>query len=145
MTTPLGKTFHAFWFDSEGNPCEAGLAVTGEVTEYDEDGVLMRRTYVDRRFDPEATVGSESDPENEAVYPENADLLKMGTWDIWVPGWTKLVDTLQELLVALDAESAGVREQRDAVSSLMALPAWVPAPQQLKDEVLAWLVATIQE
>ncbi len=147
MTTPLGgKSYHAFWQDSDGNDCEAADAVTGEITEYDEDGVLLGRTYVDTRHDPEAIASREGDPEDQSTYPENADLLKMGTWDIrrWWSDWEP-IDTLPDLLRALDASNADIRAQRDAVGSLMALPAWHPAPETLKAEVRAWLARTVQE
>jgi hypothetical protein len=146
MITPLGgASFKAFWIDSEGRPCEPEAAVAGHIEESDEDGVILGRTYLDRTWDPEATTGRESDPADEAIWSDNTDLLKAGTWDIWVMDNSKKVETLAELLEIQGYANRSLREQRIEVSSLMALPMWVAAPDQLKAEALAWLGATIQE
>lgn len=146
MTTPLGGTrSEAIWFNQVGQPCGPEEATSGEIREFDSDGLELGRTYVDRTWSDEVGPGQESDPSNEALFPESNDLLKMGTWDIWVLAGGKKVETLAELLEVQGFTDRPLAEQRQEVAHLMALPMWVPAPEQLKTEALAWLATTIQE
>ncbi len=145
MRTPLGGTRHeAIWFDQAGQPCAPEEAASGEIREFDEDGLELGRTYVDWTFNPDGT-SQESDPSNEALFAENNDVLKMGTWDIWTKEGGKKVETLAELLEVQGFTDQPLAAQRQEVASLMALPMWVPAPAELKAEAEAWLGATVQE
>jgi hypothetical protein len=133
----------AIWFDGDGRPCGPGDAVTGEIE--DDDGL---RTYVDLRpempeeHDDRAPFAAMSGGgEGESVHPENADAIKGGTWD--VRGLDQEpVETLFGLLAALGWAALPLAEARSNVCGLLELPSWDPAPQALKEEVYAWLVAT---
>lgn len=145
MTTPLGGARHeAFWVNAAGEPYAPEDAVAGEIREFDKDGLELGRTYFDRTFDTE-TVDHEGDPDYEAGWVYNNDWIKAGTWDLWVSDWSKTIDTLAELLDGQGWSQLPLREQRKQVAAMMALPVWIPAPEQLKTEVLAWLGATVQE
>lgn len=128
----------AIWFDENGDPCESNRAVTGEITEFDDDGVSLRRTYVDRRDDVAQLDG-------EVDYDvDSADVLKYGTWDLYavVDGEWTLATTLGDLFLALGLQDADLATRRHQIGDFIGLPAWSPAPQQLKDETYAWLEAT---
>ena len=130
-----------YWFDADGQPVASPAdAVTGEIVELD-GGYEIRRTYVDLRPDTKVL---NVPAEQSVLDPESQDLLKAGTWDVYFydNGAILPVETLQQLLRAREVDGLSLREQRDSVGRLLETPAWVPAPQQLKDEVYAWLVAT---
>lgn len=133
----------AFWQDEQGQPCSPADAVTGEIIEYDDDGVELQRTYVDHRNSE-----SISTDDQEDLLPENQDLLKQGTWDIWwvdEAGVYHLLESLDRLFVFLGvAGVADVQARREAVGRFMTLPAWKAAPPALESEVGDWLVATRQ-
>src|SRR5690606_35827495 len=126
------------WYDIDGRPCAPADAVQGEIWEWDEDDVVISGTHMDLRSKPLGEAGS-------GLEPDNTDLGK-GTWDVWaVDGagrWLHPAATLEELLAALGWDRAPLEEQRRNVANLTALPAWVPAPDELKEEVRAWLVST---
>lgn len=128
----------AIWFDENGQPCAPQDAVTGEITEFDDEGVELKRTYIDRRSGA-AQVDGEVDYD-----VEDADTLKFGTWDLYavVDGVWDRVETLPQLFIALRLDELPLADRRQRIGDFIGLPAWSPAPQALKDETYAWLVST---
>jgi len=57
---------------------------------------------------------------------ENADWIKTRTWDIWTPGYTKLVDTIEELALSIAPMT---------VEHFLTLPAAKAMPAKLRDEL----------
>jgi hypothetical protein len=143
MTTPIGGTDTvSYWFDGEGNPCEPEVAVSGEIVELDGNGMVLRRTYMDR--DPEL-VGEVvvHSREDEALNPFNQDFTK-STWDVRNHDQS-LVTTLEQLLPALGVGRAPLREQRETVGNFLSWPSATGAPAELIAECHAWLLRTRQE
>lgn len=116
-------------------------AVGVEIQEYDDQGVPTFRTYGDVVDPPRMDLSS--DPADDAVVdPDVTDAIKAGTWDLWVPGWAKPVDTVPELIVALGVDGLAVPDQRPHVAAFMELPAWQAAPPALASAVREWLEQT---
>lgn len=144
MTTPLGGArSEALWMDDDGKPVAPEDATRAEIVEYDEDGVVLGRTYMDSTRAPQ-DVPVVSEIHNHEITVENQEWIKSGDWDIWVVRngvWEKKVETLAELLEAMEWNTDPTDEVRFKLSNLMELPTWLPAPQPLKDEVGAWMEA----
>jgi hypothetical protein len=143
-TTPAGGVrAAAWWFDEQGERVnDPALAARGEIHEYDAADRVINRTYV------EPSDGLPGEPMSatydEAVHPDNADLLKAGTWDVRNPDQTP-VTTLEQLLASQGWSDLPLRTQRHNVAAFTAWPVWVPAPAELREEVDEWLVSTRQE
>ena len=67
----------------------------------------------------------------------NEDWLKSGTWDLW--RLNTLITTVPDLLWALGKSDAPLMEQQAAIEKFTKNPSWIPAPQELKDAVAAFL------
>ena len=136
--TPAGgDATVTYWFDATGFECLAEDAVTGEIVEYLR-GEPIRWTYVEPGALREGSPDSPLDPDNQ-------DLIKTGTWDIWwtdpATGLIELADTKDKLLAALgyDPEDPSTRRE---VAGMTVLPSWVAAPPELKADVYRWLEET---
>lgn len=147
--TAIGAAYaEALWMDDTGAEVSKDAATRAEITEFDEDGTELLRTYVGSEkahtapWDQQVLFGAEE------LNIESQDAIKEGTWDLWVVRdgvWLRHVRTRAELLEALELATKPQAEQREALGQFATLPAWVPAPPELKLEVYAWLESTRSE
>lgn len=149
--TPLGgaRTV-SYWFAADGSDAAPADAVRGEIVEFGPEGDELGRTYVERRPDQEGDAVALNGPGNGGLLlggnmPEDGNDGPKRTWDIMAPGWRHPARTRRELLEALGWERLPLRDQFRELSNLLGLPAWTPAPAELKAEVYAWLEANRQE
>lgn len=128
----------AAWFDAKGAPCEPQVAVTGEIVE-SEDGVVLRRTYVDYTDEGDRAVGE--------VFSYDLELESLDSgyeWDVRHPETQEPVRDLATLKLALGG-GLDAHEWRSKVANMLQLPSWRAAPTELKVEVYDWLVETRPE
>lgn len=73
----------------------------------------------------------------------NEDWLRTMRWDLWAGD--KLVTTLNEFLNVLGVSGRSDDEKRRAVEAATKMPFYVPAPDELKTEVDAFLSAKVKK
>lgn len=72
------------------------------------------------------------------IDPVNSDALRAGAWGFFVGDTSRPCATLDELRMEIAADLTTTQWQT-TLQTLMRLPAWIPAPQSLKDEAAAYL------
>ena len=68
---------------------------------------------------------------------DNEDWPKYSTWDLY--RGSTLITTVEDLLWALQLSNAPLADQKAELIKFLELPAWMPAPEQLKREVNSFL------
>ncbi len=133
--TPSGGAYAiATWYQHGLEVDDPTDADAVEIVEYDADDASLLRTY-----SRELSEGTDT-PEIGGVVEfdsDSADLLKFGTWDLYIDGI--LITTLKQYLLGLGVDQASVKVQRNAVAETLELPSCQAAPAELKAEVYAWL------
>jgi hypothetical protein len=134
----------ASFFRADGTPTDdPAEAATGEVTEY-AAGVQVARHYLEKPADP--AVPAYTDPGYVAQEGDFEDALTHHTWDVWysdpATGEYRLVQTRDQLLTATGMVMWPEADQRHYLAQMTASPVWAAAPQPLKDEVRAYLIAS---
>ena len=114
-------------------------AAYGEITEIDDDGVELARTYFGTppgeasAFFQAGPVEPETDAEDWAVGKT--------TWDLHVndQGQFRLAVTLDDVTAALGLKGLDEWRIRNELAQMVTYPSWSAAPQQLRAEVYAFL------
>lgn len=152
--TPLGGVRSvAYLFAPDGSEVEdPDRAVRGEIVEYGPDDDELGRTYFELAPDYETAIALSP--------PTSAGLLEVGnepdlgndgpkhTWDLWYVDdgvWEHPVRTMAELLSSQGWTALDAAGRFAALSNFISLPAWAPAPEELKREVYSWLEDNRQE
>jgi hypothetical protein len=138
------KVIYEGWFDVDGkpvdNPVDAAYLerkTSDGIRLYAEDATLIPPG----RY---KTVPGSGMSYNVAGYDglndNSNDWIKTRTWDVHTRDNSRLVTTLDEWLAVLDMDPAWDNEKRfSRVAHMVSLPSWRAAPDQLKEEVYAWL------
>lgn len=124
------------WMDDNGfrvdNPVDATF---GEITL--DNGT---RVYVDP-----AVWSNDGEEQANSLRPDDVnlpwtgtDLIKANSWDVRTPEH-EVVTTLAQLLSSLGVSGWPIEAQVGEIERFVKLPAWVPAPIELRREVLQWL------
>ncbi len=133
------------YIGADGAPTDnADKAVSAVVREY-AAGVEIARTYLGKdtgRAAVKASVPQWTDPGEVTTDGDWYEDAK-NTWDVW---WTDddgiyhKATTLPQFLRAMGWDGAEEPAQRQLLGNAMTWSSWQSAPQQLRDEVRAWLV-----
>jgi len=130
-----------FFIDAEGRHTDdASNAVAGEIHKPDGTRVYydLRPEMPEEHDDPAPFAAMVS--VDEAAGLDNADAIKL-SWDVRGPD-QEPVETVAGLVTALGLDASTDASLRTALCGLLELPSWGAAPQVLKDEAYAFLVAT---
>lgn len=130
------------YLDADGNAVDGPeRAASLEVQEFDDQGVPTGRTYLERPAGGSAIAWASTPEEEDIADPDVADGFTKGTWDLYDPQTGEPVTTREQLCRALGTGDDPAA-QRGALGDLLGLPSWQAAPDELKTDVRAWLVAT---
>lgn len=141
--TPAGGAYSvAVGLDATGEETDdLPSAHTVVITEYDEDGQQIARTYAGHVVDTDEDArraGATLAGWGEAQDPDAADMGKE-TWDVRSPATQLPVETLTDLLDALGWGAMSRFGLRSALANLTVSPSWNAAPEGLRRQVEEFL------
>lgn len=140
---PNGNPVTTIWFDKDGNEVpRPALGGSGEITEYDDLGDPVLRTYID---DGRSEDGGPSQPffgfvnEEREEDHDSRDWIKEGTWDVRDPLTYEPVKTVEQYQRAMGFDHLPLKDQVAELCRAMQTVSWDAAPDVFKQEAYEFI------